>query len=155
MTLLSIDPGKKAIGWAMFTENPLQKGGDLWACGLVRGDDLKDLIKAIASCLVGARRAIIEIPQVYQQRHWGGDPNDLIDVALVAGAVAGRLLCPVEFVKPHAWKGTRKKRICHALTRKTLTDDEWSIVESVDAPSSLRHNVIDAVGIGLWRLKRR
>lgn len=150
MKLISVDPGKHAFGWALFED------GDFIAGGLC-GNDTQAIdgdLKAL-----GATEAIIELPQVYQQRMWKGDPNDLIEVAIVAGKAAHALAMAgatdIEFVKPRVWKGTRSKKICNKLTLDTLTSCERAAFDTIEVLASLRHNVIDAIGIGLWRLKRR
>jgi hypothetical protein len=52
-------------------------------------------------------------------------------------------------VKPREWKGQVPKDVHHARLVKTLTPDELAMVEA-SAPPSLRHNVLDAVGIGRY-----
>lgn len=145
--IVSIDPGVHAVGWAQFAPR-------LVACGLVRGD-LVELRIALAAPLSGAAVVVVEVPQVYPRAKV--DPNDLVDVAVVAGMVLG--LAPqssdVVVVHPSTWKGQRPKDIDARLTRSLLDVDERRLVDDVDVPRSLRHNVVDAVGIGLWRLSRR
>jgi len=58
-------------------------------------------------------------------------------------------------VKPREWKGQVPKDVHHARLVKTLTPDEMAMVERA-APPSLRHNVLDAIGIGkYWFQSRR
>ena len=91
------------------------------------------------------------------QRAQVGDPNDLVDVALVAGACAGLLPAKVAFVKPRRWKGTAPKRVTNRRTREVLTSEEVHVytVAMTAVPAGLRHNVLDAIGIGLWALGRK
>lgn len=153
MKVLAIDPGVKSLGWAAFA------AGSLIRCGLHQADDVVDMIRLLQGRWSGMKPelAVIEVPQVYQQRRWKGDPNDLIDVALVAGAVAGALASAneVRFVRPREWKGQRPKEICNGLTMRTLTEGEREQVETDETPRSKRHNVIDAVGLGLYAIGRR
>ncbi len=148
MTMLSIDPGKHMFGWAAFEDDRLNR------CGLVKGEGFQDMMGAFVYHRTPTE-IVVEIPQVYQQRMWKGDPNDLIDVAIVAGAVAAQFRCETTFIRPRKWKGTRPKKVCNKLTLGTLDDGELKVYRSVDVLASLRHNVIDAIGIGLWRLGRR
>ncbi len=152
MTLVSIDPGKHMFGWAAFED------GHLYRCGLVKGDDFQEMMQTfdIRSVAMSVpTQIVVEVPQVYQQRMWKGDPNDLIDVAIVAGAVAARFRCETIFIRPRKWKGTRPKKVCNKLTLDTLDPNEMGVYQWIDVLASLRHNVLDAIGIGLWRLGRR
>ncbi len=105
--------------------------------------------------LVACDILVIELPQVYQHGRSKGDPNDLIRVAFYAGAVAGalgyfgglltgKLLTPT----PGDWKGQVPKAIHHERIRRVLSTKELGLVSRVD------HNVMDAVGLGLWALGR-
>ena len=154
MKLIAIDPGKVCLGWASF------KDARLVAAGIIENntrlvatyEPLEDVMHGEdPSCV------IIEVPQVYPQRAQKGDPNDLIDVAVIAGVVAGLALSFVEpqLVKPHAWKGNRPKTVDNEYTLSLLKPDELKIVNGCGASKSKLHNVIDAVGIGLWKLGRR
>ena len=153
MTLVSIDPGKTALGWACFNNQVLAH------CGLIRSKSIFGMANVINNTLGGLYPddVVIEIPQVYQQRMGKGDPNDLIDVGIVAGMVTSVLgeFDQIQMIRPRRWKGTRPKNICNALTLKTLDVDERKVFEEIEVIASLRHNVIDAIGIGLWRLGRR
>lgn len=153
MTLIAIDPGKLSIAWAMFDEDELRR------CGLMRAKTIADLA-AEANLALGfamADRAVVEVPQIYAQRKHKGGQNDLIDVAVTAGiAVATLKLChDVKLVRPRAWKGNRPKDVDNRLTLARLSVVERAVLDRIDVPKSLRHNVIDAIGIGLWALGRR
>ncbi len=153
-SLMSIDPGKGVCGWAKFQDS----NGRLLACGLVRGKTFGDMSFEIKRTLGNTYvdRLVVEKPQVYQQRMWKGDPNDLIDVAIVGGMAAQAIDFGIfEDVTPRKWKGTRPKKVCNKLTLDTLDDGELEVYRSIDVFASLRHNVLDAIGIGLWRLGRR
>ena len=156
MYTVAIDPGKKAVGWALFSDK------NLIQCGLVINEGgpaqlnaaMEDAFQDFHAAVV-----VVEVPQMYQQRFLKGDPNDLIDVALAAGMAVGNLApCgdeDIELVRPRKWKGTRPKKVCNQLTLKTLTPAELAIYENTECLASLRHNVIDAIGIGLWKAGRR
>lgn len=131
--LLAIDPGQHA-GWALFADTRLA------ACGL--GSPLAEHV----------RRVVIELPQVYP-RH-PVPPNDLITLAFLAGRYAGASAGEVFTVSPHQWKGNLPKDVCAARVRARLSPEERAVVDAVDVPEKQRHNVLDAVGIGLFALNR-
>ncbi|NIQ90988.1 MAG: hypothetical protein GWM98_04570 [Nitrospinaceae bacterium] len=157
MTVAAIDPGSSS-GVALFD----QEG--LWDVFLLKGDapeQSQELHRYLREELAAGgwfSCAVVEIPQIYDRRKWKGDPNDLIKVAVTAGALAGtffRRTGSIEFVKPATWKGSRPKEIDNEFTLSLLTPDELLRFERAKAPKSKRHNLIDAIGIGLWKLKRR
>jgi hypothetical protein len=146
-TIIAIDPGKD-LGWAVIREGKLSKAG------LVKSD-LEHLeakfVRAVPEYAFDV--AVIEIPQVYQQTFWKGDPNDLISVALTAGVVVAALSrrgTKIELVKPHAWKGTRPKDVDNKFTEGLLSTEEAAALGK-----KRNHNILDAIGIGLWRAGRR
>ena len=136
-TLLAVDPGKHFCGWAFFVD------GVLHSCGL----DVPDEI----ALLMHAERLVIELPQIYRASRTKGDPNDLIDVALVVGQIMASFT-DVTLIKPRAWKGTVKKEVMTARIESKLTDAEKALIPRLSI--SLRHNVVDAIGIGLFSLGR-
>jgi len=139
MILLSIDPGKHAMAWAVFKE------GTLHACGLGNS--------ALHVKSYDPTHVVIELPQVYRQSK---NPNDLVDLAFRAGFWAHTFNEPgVEFetVWPHDWKGSRPKSVDNRATRKDMTEAELKLLP--DLPDGKLHNVIDAIGIGLWKLGRK
>lgn len=154
MQLISIDPGKSGLGWASFFDSRLIGAGifenitDLHKFNYIFVDFLKTREPRIV---------VVEVPQIYQQRHWKGDPNDLVDVAVIVGVVvaAASAYTKPQLVKPHSWKGNRPKATDNMYTLSLLKPDELKVVEDCGVSKSKLHNVIDAVGIGLWKLGRR
>ena len=152
MKLLSIDPGKSHYAWAWWgNEDRLKACGRIGGVGWSRSDAMghlrfKDRIE----------RCVIELPQVYQQRRWKGDPNDLIQVALTVGALEAQIHCPdILLVKPHQWKGSVPKDIMGKRIMGKLTEDERRVAEAGMAGlGAKKHDVVDAIGIGLWGLSR-
>ena len=142
--LLAFDPGKHHFGWAAFLD------GVLVRCGLSSSDH-----KGLESFAALGYPAVIEVPQVYQKQR-GKDPNDLIDVAIVVGRIL-QALGPgdaVEVVRPRTWKGTAPKVVMGARIEERLSAEELGTLFDVVVADGLRHNVVDAIGIGLWRLGR-
>lgn len=143
MKLLSIDPGKSYYAWAKWTDdNTLQSCGRRESEGI--GTDY------FSHC-------VIELPQVYQQRKWRGDPNDLIQVALTVGALKAMVNClDVTLVKPHEWKGSVPKDVMGNRIVSKLSGKEKKILRegTLGLGDKKKLDVIDAVGIGLWALLR-
>lgn len=153
--LLAFDPAVHHVAWAAFD------GGRLARCELVRDKKLGAALEQRFRASSGWQpmRVLIEIPQVYEQRKWEGDPNDLIDVAVTVGRVAqafGPEGPAAEFVRPRRWKGTAPKEVVGRWIVKRLDDAEQNVLRTAKAPvpASLHHNIVDAIGIGLWALGR-
>jgi hypothetical protein len=145
--LVTIDPGVHS-GWALWGLH------GLIACGL--GDPRSCKLHRVTSDdpdVDTIRDVWIERPVVYP--HSPVRPNDLITLALDAGRWAGIYeACGVEahFVTPAEWKGQVPKAIHHARIWGVLSAEAQEVVEKGCrklAPSK-RHNVLDAVGLGLW-----
>ena len=160
---LAVDPGLRCTGWALFED------GRLVACGAVKSDPRQpaaEVAGLVAKRLLAygaeATAAVVELPQVYRSSRSKGDPNDLVAVATIAGAVAAQADRAV-YVSPHQWKGSVPKAaqlsryIVHRRNEKALDDAGCAAYRSGLAPwaASLRHNIADAVGIGLYALRTR
>ena len=149
--IISLDPGVKKAGVAVFHDKKLTEA---W---LAHGKNWQDTAQNVKSHFIACYSAelVMEKPQVYVQSKLKGDPDDLIGLALMAGCVAGMLSAGVKSVYlyfPRQWKGQVPKNIMTARTKEKLSDEERS---RVDLPAKyLQHNVWDAVGIGLYHLKR-
>jgi hypothetical protein len=141
--LIAIDPGADA-GWAVFDERLR-----LVSCGL----------GAPHTEGLAVRKAIIEKPMIYPGGKQKARPADIITLAVRAGESGGLLRSAgvdVQYVEPFRWKGSVPKDVCHARIWGKLTDVERGIVDSAGkgiAPSK-RHNILDAVGIGLFGVGR-
>ena len=148
--VVAIDPGEWS-GIAVFDDDVLIRA-ELVGKGR---DGIAAWIRCTSIMTFGAQ-AVIEIPQVYQQKQWKGDPNDLMGVAYIAGMFGCWLQvsgAKVTTVRPHAWKGSRPKAVDIRYTLACLTGEEKTKLPRL--PASKLHNVLDAVGIGLWQVKRR
>ena len=144
--LLSVDPGTRSLAWASWHDR-------LSACGLARtkkqglGAQAHDLVTQLPA---GDLEVVVELPRIYPYDK-KRQPNDLIDLAFVAG-MCGLLGDSVTAVVPTTWKGQTPKPIHHRRIMEQLTMEELLVVKACIAniPKSLRHNVIDAIGIGLY-----
>jgi hypothetical protein len=146
MSHLSIDPGTKEMGWALWEDNELQM------CGLARGTNWVESVKALPKFSI--IKLTIEDQQIY--RRSSINAHSLLAVARVVGAVVAYYDFPqCVLVPPAKWKGQVPKDVCNRRTLAKLTDDELHQVTIAPCPPSLKHNLLDAVGIGLWANKRR
>ncbi len=156
--LVSIDPGKKASGYAIFVKR------ELVACGMAA--QAEDLLKHWGAdsqpgpagvCHARGWPAIVvmEYPKVYDRRRWKGDPNDLLPIT-AAGALLAGVLHPKRFkiVHPEEWKGQTPKEIQNSRDLGALSSMEVAAVGAAGIAPSKAHNMIDAIGIGLWELER-
>ena len=150
--VLAIDPGG-TTGWAYFKE------GELLACGYGAFDVVSAREVWPDSSLKGGV-CIIEYPQAYPGPKSKQDPNDIMRTAWRAGGFAlkyrhmGML---IEEVFPNGWKGTVSKELTYERVLDRLSESEKKLLlQSKPAKSKkLDHNMVDAVGIGLWRVYRR
>lgn len=165
--VIAFDPGTtKGSAFARFIDLELVNV-DWWQCGMN----------------IGERAAVwIEKPRIYPGKA-KGDLNDLIDLACVAGQLRGQMLergaCVVHYVEPRSWKGQHPKPISHRLIWNELTFAEQKTFEGYarikrdavaakieDACTRLAktgkvtgyswqaNDLLDAVGIGLYALRR-
>jgi hypothetical protein len=144
-TSLSIDPGVKDTGFALF------EGGRLVDCGVLsfkgRTDDFNEVIAFYQSELADMRDMASLILCERMQFRFGNEranPQRIIDLNLLAGAL-GRDI----WVKPQEWKGSVPKDVHNRRVLSKLPDSEVAHLMAC-APRSKVHNAIDAVGIYMW-----
>src|SRR5574343_1281146 len=142
--LVAVDPGVHATGIAVFN------GQTLMIADLVQAETLEQMISRLDERVMRGEaphfnydRGVIERPTVYSKNS-KGDPNDLIRVAIVAGAAAVRCFS-VRFVEPRTWKGQVPKAIHNRRVVETLSPAELAAIACIQ-PKSLQHNALDAVG---------
>lgn len=150
--LVSIDPGKKANGYAIFVDR------ELVACGMT--GDASEVLKhwslgGVCQARSWPELVVMEYPKIYDRRRWKGDPNDLLPITAAGAHLAGTLH-PMRFKigLPEDWKKQTPKEIQNERDMGVLSPAELEVVEAVGIAPSKRHNMIDAVGVGLWELKR-
>jgi hypothetical protein len=158
--LLAIDPGKHHAGAALFDErgrlfrvaklkarskNPAQACKDL-------GDEAIRLVG-----LIPVDKIVCEKPSFWRSGGMRGDPNDILDLMATNGAIFDAVPADErEYVPVTSWKGQVPKPkkgqeyIVERRVRKRLSEPEAALLgEKPD------HNVVDAIGIGLWTLQRQ
>lgn len=161
--MLAVDPGV-CSGWAVFD------GEVLTSCGV--SDGTSGGPKALR-----LDRLVVE-DQVVDRRT--PNPASIVKLAQNAGAwdVIGRTrygASTAEWVRPERWKGQMAKAPCHrAIWRRLEVIEQHAVAEATNTPMALlfaalfdggsvpraclaasrRHNLLDAVGIGLWAVGR-
>jgi hypothetical protein len=137
--LACVDPGKWALGISIW-ENGRFTFGDYF-----QGNRCE---MALAVARHNPELVVCEIPLVYPGRAAkGNDPNDLIQVAISAGAAMSACSRAVS-VTPSEWKGQLPKEVHHARIDGELTLPMRMALRKV-APDK-RHNLLDAIALGLW-----
>lgn len=173
-TLVAIDPGYaqrgKGCAVALFAHRALV------AVRFERPETV-----SLAALSIGATDVVWECPQL-DARSRVSVPA-VVHLAAVggmlAGMYAGACACRAEGVTPSVWKGSTSKPVHHGRMWALLAPSERALLggeptyAAIEAakraggldrwgrdgasyyPSSwLTHNLLDAVGLGLWRLKR-
>lgn len=163
--LLAIDPGVRVAGYAIY------KRKELLRCGLVEAPSKISQIEAIIhNCkqilwawneVYGINSIpeflVIERPQIYQQAFLKGDPNDLTWLAYMGGILTSQFNCEKPFLPlPREWKGQVDKEVMNNRILESLPkrEKEYVIMTLQEIKSSLRHNVLDAVGLGKWVINK-
>lgn len=153
--IFTLDPGVKCAGCALFEDD-----GELTYAWLVEGKDwvstANEVVRTfpVNACVVG--EFVFEHMQVYKETS-PGIADDLILLSLMAGRVSGMLSTWVRKVTsytPATWKGQIPKKIMIERIKKSLSSEEFLRVETPRAQSKA-HNVFDAVGIGLFHLRKK
>lgn len=169
---ISIDPGLNWVSFAIWElETGLLMRAGLVKCeyevGTERAEKWRLMALAVdeelglSNGLAEETRLILEIPQVYDQtknkdkKGHARDPNDLIDLAGVLGAIVGRCdeNTTVEWSPvPRDWKGQIPKHVTQQRVDGRLQEGE---TETIEWPiASLKHNVYDALHLGIVYLER-
>lgn len=158
-TLLAVDPSLRCTGWAFFWDERLK------ACGYIESPSHVSRIEAVRYVFNTfdtfdyfdfVDETVLEFPRIYpkgaqERRTDHVDPNDLLWVAAVAGAFAAQANT-VKSYYPSDWKGQSKKEKTLRLVLQACTPAERAVIERVTGHK--RHNAVDAVGIGMYHLKR-
>jgi hypothetical protein len=162
MTLLAVDPSLRSTGWAWFV------GGALARVGRNTRKATDDAIARRAANMAEAvllnfsgvviDRLVVEWPQVYRAARSKGDPNDLLGLAAIAGILVSGVEGRADTPTPREWSGgvpkaTRGDPLKSARGVRVwsrLRESERAVLES----TKINHDVVDAVGIGLWALGR-
>lgn len=136
-SLIAIDPGDKA-GIAVFYDQLLVRA-ELVVGASERGWVWQGPYQMHVVC---------EMPQKY--RGSIADMQSLLKLAFTAGyLVSSTQPSSLRLVLPREWKGQRPKTADNHYSQRLLGEHERALLDGAD------HNVLDAVGLGLWALGRR
>lgn len=153
---IAIDPGEDT-GWSKWDD------GSLVGAGLCQPFEYPEL-PFVIGLPEEPPDLIIENPEDYGSSRIT-DPNKLITLGRKVGELGGIYrayyhLKGRQFVYvtvwPKKWKGQVPKEIHHDRHLPKLRQEEKSVLSAAFAQitNSKRHNVKDAICLGLWRLKR-
>lgn len=145
MRLVAIDPGTTVFGVAIFFD------GELHRAHLAKTSEIRETVERLPNCI---DVVAVEKMQVYRGQTIAAD---IINVATVAGAIAGAVHyahgAQMIFYEPRAWKGQVDKAVIHNRARAILSDVEWARIELPRAKKT-QLDVLDAVSIGLHHLRK-
>ena len=150
--MLAIDPGINGCGVAEFDNGVLGCAYYVPATERAQAYSSRRAYDMAAKVMAYRRESSplvegwVEWPQVYRAGRSKGDPNDLLLVAGVAGALGFNSVLPAE------WKGQLPKEVVMQRVKAALSYYELGCVEL--PAKSLQHNVWDAIGIGLFACGR-
>lgn len=173
---LAVDPSLTRTGWALFREQELIKSGafvsppaklDLSAGVTVAERAARTARALFANLCVHATvkfeplDLIMEWPQVYRATRSKGDPNGLLGIAAICGALVAlaqptRVLMktPAEWIGQLPKAATKKGALTSPRARRilgNLTESERDYLQRFD---DVTHDEIDAIGLGLFALDR-
>lgn len=147
---IAIDPGRSA-GWASFDAS-----GKLLGCGLAKPPFTSIPTTVFRNVALGPSPVLIEGPWsllVIEKPHGGesrASRSDLVKLSRRMQMIVD-LLRPMRVleVAPSRWKhSVRKLTMTRRIRNEWLTPDDVAVLEGIRA--SKNHNVIDAVGLGIW-----
>jgi hypothetical protein len=165
--VLAVDPGIRGCGVALFkagglvkaayVKNPFFAGN-----GAAEAASMGRAVQHWTETSCGyVDHIAVEWPQIYVSQLRAGkgkkkaDPNDLLALCGVDAALAALLGTPTTSYQPHQWKGSMDKDASHLRIESRLRPAELAVAaEGREAAGALEHNVIDAIGIGLFHLGR-
>jgi hypothetical protein len=146
--LIAIDPGK-TTGIALFRDNVLINAFAGPSSEILKSPPPNAYELPIRST------AVIENPRWTPMR--GVDPNDLLDLSRLVGRFEDyytRAGHAVVLVTPMQWKGSVKKSIHNRRVLELLTAHETMLLPKRPRANDFDNNMVDAIGLGLWKLGR-
>ncbi len=140
--IIAVDPGVHKCGIAHFNSGSDRLVGAFYS-------SWEDLNPGLINTV---DRLVIEMPRVYPGMP-GIDLNDLLNLAAMVGRFEAIFPSHIR-VFPSQWKGQVPKAVMNNRVLNKLSIAERVVVDSADVIRSKRHNMLDAVGIGLYHLGR-
>lgn len=156
--LVCFDPGQ-TVGVSVWIKQKLV------FCGYGKIDkylDQKNILNNVYSGDLAGGTLIVERPMSYslKGKRMLVNPNDLLQTDFRAGLLSGYYLgmgMDLEEIRPPSlWKGqVPDDVILERVLEKTSDKERELIGEAKSARAKkLDHNMVDAIGMGLWRLNR-
>jgi hypothetical protein len=147
-SLLAIDPGQ-TTGWAFF------KAGLLFAAGYGAHEFFKDGSN-MPDEATHAKKVVIELPHHFSSRR-KADVQDLIMLGVRVGELKQTWRSrgsDILLVWPQTWKGSVPKEIHNKRVLEMLAQSEKELLPTRPRAKDFDNNMVDAIGIGLWKLGR-
>ena len=150
--LLTIDSGFREYGWAVFSK------GQLIAADLGRNEGgpprqpvsfADTFVEILSRFSWESPKAVIEFPK---NRISTPNVDALLKLASSCGAYTSLLQAAgfeVKWVYPHEWKGHVPKQIMCKRILDKISEKEYPAINRRG-----NHNVLDAIGVGLWESQR-
>lgn len=162
--VLAIDPGRKKLAWALFTNGKLNMAG-VYRFKPNQNPDLNEIIAGFTKQLAQGFSeldltpcsvAVVERMKVYPGKGSKGDQNYLLDLQAIGTAVGSKLAVNLRLVYPIEWKKNQPKDVSHRKIRSALSSEETTTLKEAEEDVGLTYlaDLLDAVGIGLFQLGR-
>jgi hypothetical protein len=158
-TLISVDPGLNECGVAVFQK------GVLTECFLGQStekdktkdinDRIMSMVEVLRSLIVPFKPGTVVVERMEPRGNKTSAWSSLIDLAMIGGSVAGYSPAVV-YLRPSLWTGKRSKGPNHLRIRRKLVPKETEALEDglENCPAANHKEILDAVGIGLYHLRR-
>lgn len=175
MRMLSIDPGTRGCGVALFQDgqlvraayvpNSAKQGSGPRECATM-AEEVVDWVIDNPQNEARVDMISLEVPQIYTRDKSKGDPNKLMPLFGVDAAIAALIPeAKVEWNVPRDWKGNVSKpksaKEPYAITDRVMARLEGLEVSTIywqsddtDAARKRNWDIADAIGIGLAALGR-
>jgi len=161
--IISIDPGLEYFAAAKWDKNGVFLGANFYDIPTTQNDIGKravttaQLFSGVFDDLLRneCNVVVFERPVVYPKSK--APPMDILALygAVTAMAtVVDMRFVRAEFVEPRKWKGNVPKAVFGKRIESRLTPKEQKLAQLDRFPKTQRHDVVDAIGIGLWWLGR-
>lgn len=152
MRIICIDPGTRLCGVALFVDGRIVGADVIQSTKGSRIDDTvagraHDMARQLLAINDYIELAVVERPVIYPDSR--ERDNDIVDLAVTAGVLAGAFDCELCMPTPRQWKGSVPKAIHNSRTRDACPAADKLISQ---IRSTLRNHAWDAVGLGLWYL---
>ncbi len=161
ITRVGIDPGVHECGVAIECDDSNPSRHCMQRIAFLAAGTLPEMLDRVWGCVPGegSLHICVEGQQIYRSENSKGDPNDMINVAQVAGAMLGMLLvdhAPLPTVYkvplPRTWKGSLPKKQHHSRLARDFP--YWVAPVKAQTKSTMQHHVWDAVGLLEWHRKQ-